>query len=299
MSRLPYHPQYVRSRTRFDAELAEPLSFGSEPVQQDSLSLLGSQPGAGSIAHARLLTALDSSTSKPGEKVEAVLDAPVYSADWKLVLPEGAHIDGSVVLARRARWFHRPGNLRFNFQNVDLTQVAQLRTPREGAPSPPVEPAAPVAEKTLHFRTQAQLSAAESANAPVKVDQEGGVQATESKTRFLAAAAAVLVARAAGDNDPIRAPGHGPIIGQSSNVGGRTVGGGLGFGLLGTLAAQSSRNVGAALGYYGLACALFHTLIARGREVQFDKNASIDIGFNTRSEAVETRPGSGKAVPAK
>lgn len=73
----------------------------------------------------------------------------------------------------------------------------------------------------------------------------------------------------------------------------------LGFGLLGTLAAQSSRNVGAALGYYGLAWTLFRTLIAHGAEVQFDKNASIDIGFNTRSEAVEARPGSGGAAPAR
>jgi len=35
MSRLPYHPQYVRSRTRVDAELAAPLNFGSEAVAPD------------------------------------------------------------------------------------------------------------------------------------------------------------------------------------------------------------------------------------------------------------------------
>src|SRR6266851_3815848 len=38
MSRLPYHPQYVRSRTRFDAELQSPLIFGSEMVTQASLA---------------------------------------------------------------------------------------------------------------------------------------------------------------------------------------------------------------------------------------------------------------------
>ena len=77
------------------------------------------------------------------------------------------------------------------------------------------------------------LAAAEGDKAPVKVDAEGGVQATESNTRFIGTAVAVLVASAAGDNDPIRAPSvggrRGAIIGQSQNVAGRTLGGGLGF----------------------------------------------------------------------
>ena len=80
MSRLPYHPQYVRSRTRFDAELAAPLNFGSEAVTPGSMTLLGSQPAAGSVVHARLLTALDSRSSKQGQKVEAVLEQPLFSA---------------------------------------------------------------------------------------------------------------------------------------------------------------------------------------------------------------------------
>jgi hypothetical protein len=67
----------------------------------------------------------------------------------------------------------------------------------------------------------------------------------------------------------------------------------LGFGLLGTIAAQSSRNVGAALGYYGLAWSVFSTVVARGPEVQLDKNAVVDIGFNTRA----SKPESGGAAP--
>ena len=116
----------------------------------------------------------------------------------------------------------------------------------------------------------------------MKVDSEGGVKATESKTRFIGTAAAL-----SGDNDPIRTPStggtKGAVIGQKANVGGRTLGGGLGFGLLGTIAAQSSRNVGAALGYYGLAWSVFTTVVARGPEVHFDKNAVVDIGLNSRT----------------
>jgi hypothetical protein len=187
-------------------------------------------------------------------------------------------------MAKRARWFHRGGRLRFNFQNVDLSpQAAELLS----APS-----AAPLsAEEKLHrqeglkFRTQATLAAAEGGNAPFKVDKEGGVQATESKTRFIGTAVAVLISRSAADNDAERATHGGPITGQSQNVGGRTLGGGMGFGLLGAVAAQSSRNVGTVFGYYGLAWSVYSTVVARGAEVQFGKNAVIDIGFNQRPAA--------------
>ncbi len=293
MSRLPYHPQYVRSRTRFDAELAAPLNFGSEAVAPDSLALLGSQPDAGSVVHARLLTLLDSGSSAQGQKVEAVLDQPLFSAEHRLILPEGTRVDGSVVLVKKAGWFHHSGRLRFSFQNLALPEVAGLLTPLPiTAPSDAPRPAE---ERTLQVRTQGTLSAAEGDKAPLKVDSEGGVQATESKTRFIGTALALLVARAAGDNDPVRAPSvggtRGAVIGQRANVGGRTLGGGLGFGLLGTIAAQSSRNVGAALGYYGLAWSVFSTVVARGPEVHFDKNAVIDIGLNSRA----TKPESGTA----
>jgi hypothetical protein len=292
MSRLPYHPQYVRSRTRFDAELAAPLNFGSEALVPDSLALLGSQPAAGSVVHARLLTPLDSGISAQGQKVGAVLDEPLFSAEHKLILPEGTRVDGSVVFVKRAGWFHHTGRLRFNFQNLELPEVAGLLAlPPTDTPSQAPR-AAQEKEKRLEVRTLGTLSAAEGDKAPLKVDSEGGVQATESKTRFLGTAVALLIARAAGDNDPVRAPSvggsRGAVIGQRANVGGRTLGGGLGFGLLGTIAAQSSRNVGAALGYYGLAWSVFSTVVARGPEVHFEKNAVVDIGLNSRATKPES-----------
>ena len=284
MSRLPYHPQYVRSRTRFDAELQSPLSFGSENVTPTSLALLGSQPSPGSVVHARLLSPLNSVNSTPGDKVEAVLEEPLFSADHRVVLPEGTIVDGAVAVAKKARWFLRGGQLRFSFQNVDLTpQTAELLS--IPADAPPQLQGSP----QLKFRTQAILSAAESGNAPIKVDKEGGVQATESKTRFIGTAVALLIARQAADNDAERSQ-TGAITGQSSNVGGRTLGGGMGFGLLGSIAAQSSRNVGAAFGYYGLGWSVYSTVVARGAEVQFGKNAVIDIGFNQRTAADTTTP---------
>jgi len=293
LAKLPYHPQYVRKGTRFDAELLDPVSFGSEPVPPGSLALIGTQPQADSVAHARLITPLDSASSRQGEIVEAVLAEPVFSADRKLVLPEGTHLGGTVVAARRARWLHRSGQLRFNFREIELpAEVARLPVTAPSATPRPVQ-------EKLKFRTEAGLQAAESTGeAPLKVDREGGVQAKESKTRFLAATMAVMIARRAGDNDPLRNQSR-QIVGQSQNVGGRTLGGGFGFGLLGTAIAQSSRYVGTAFGYYGMAWSLYATLIARGAEVQFGKNAMVDIRFNTRSEpAAALNPASGTAPAA-
>ena len=282
MAKLPYHPQYVRNGTRFDAELKEPLNFGSETVTRSSMSLVGTQPGPNSIVHARLLTALDSSTTSQGEPVEAVLSQPLFSSDHKLILPEGTRLSGTVVLAKKARSFHRVGQLRFNFQNVDLPpEVAQLKFPEPvKTPEPAVE-----YQKVLQFRSQAILKGAESDKAPVKVDSEGGVKAAESKTRFIQTAIAVMIAQKSGDIDGHRRDislGKGP----DSNVSGKTLGGGLGFGLLGSLVAQSSRYVGAALGYYGMGWAVYSTVIARGNEVQFDKNSVVDIGFNPRAATI-------------
>ena len=294
MAKLPYHPQYVRKGTRFDAALVQPLSFGSEPISPASLAQVGTQPPAASIVHARLITALDSAASKPGEPVQAALAEPVYSADHKLILPEGALLDGSVVAARKSRWFHRSGQLRFSFRQLELPeQVARLQ---QAAPAVAVAAPQPAAQPTLKVRTEANLQAAESTGkASLKVDREGGVQANESKTRFLAAAAAVLLAQRSADNDPIRNQSH-QVVGQSQNVSGRTIGGGFGFGLLGAAIAQSSRYVGTAFGYYGMAWTLYSTLIARGSEVQFDKNAMIDIRFDTPSNtAASPSPAAGTA----
>jgi hypothetical protein len=266
-AKLPYHPQYLRRGTRFDASLRDPLPFGSVAVKPGDLAALGSQPLPDSVVHARLLAPLDSASAKLGQEVKAVVTAPLFSPEHKLVFPEGTLLTGTVVLAKRARSFHRPGQLRFNFQSIDVPQeVANMR--------PPAQPA--------RLSTPAILEAAEgSGTAPIKVDSEGGVQAKESKTRFIAPMISLMLASRAADNDA----GHHNATGATggdANISGRTLGGGSGFGMLGAAAAQSSRYVGMAFGYYGLAWSVYSSVIARGGEVQFDKNAVMDIKFGAR-----------------
>jgi hypothetical protein len=55
------------------------------------------QPVPDSVAHVRLLTAMSSASAKQGEVVEALVTAPLFSPEHKLVLPEGTRLTGEVV----------------------------------------------------------------------------------------------------------------------------------------------------------------------------------------------------------
>jgi hypothetical protein len=275
-SKAPYHPQYWRSGARFDAPLREPLQFGSASFKPEDLGMLGTQPAPDSVAHVRLLTELNSDSAKQGESVEALVTAPVFSSEHKLVLPEGTRLTGEVVLAKKARSFHRPGQLRFNFERIDLPHDAvNLR------PATPVQ---------VPIQTQAILHAAEgSGPAPITVDSEGGVQAKESKACFIAPAISLMVASRAADNDAGRQHAGNSTSGEA-NISGRTLGGSLGFGMAGAAISQSSRYVGMAFGYYGLAWSVYSNVIGRGGEVQFEKNAMMDIGFGARMPESQPPP---------
>ena len=130
--------------------------------------------------------------------------------------------------------------------------------------------------RTSKLSTEAQIDAVEgNRGANLKVDQEGGVKATESKTRLLRPVVAGLIAAKSMDNDEGKAQ-------PESNYCGRSLGGASGFGLAGAFAAQSSRYVGSALGFYGLAWSVYRNVIARGQEVEFQPNTALDVRFGSR-----------------
>jgi len=93
-----------------------------------------------------------------------------------------------------------------------------------------------------------------------------------------------MVAAKAADND---AGKHQQTAtgGGDANYGGRTLGGFSGLGLLGSAVARGPRSIGMALGYYGLACSVYSTIISRGQEVEFRKNTDMEIRFGSRSGA--------------
>ena len=265
IAKLPYHPQWVRKGTRFDAELIDPLPFGTAQFKWEEVRLVGSAPPPDTVVHARLITPLNSATAQQGQKVEAIVCQPLF-ANGKLIVPEGTHVSGSVIVAHQAKWFHRGGQLRFSFQNVVLP--AGFTLPGDGERPRPA------------IHTRATLDAAESGGkTAIKVDDEGGVKAVEPKTRFIAPALAVLVAMKSMDNDRERVGSS-----EGGNTGGRTLGGFSGLGLLGAVSAQASKTVGSVLGIYGMAFSVYTNVIARGGEVEFGNNAAVDIRFGARQQ---------------
>jgi hypothetical protein len=257
LAKLPYHPQVFEAGTQFVAELQAPIQVQvpAQPATAASnMEQLGAHPPADTVLHARLSSELSSATNQWGDPVEAVLTEPVYSADHHLLLPEGARLLGSVLVATPARRLGQNGELRFTFKEVQLAS---------GAKSP----------------MRGQLTAADASKAAnVSIDEEGGAHATESKAKYLAPLAIVLLAQATGesDNDGL----NGSNSGGSVNNG---IAGG-GFGLMGRLLSLSagSRFVAYGIGYYGAARSIYSRFIARGHDVVFPRDTQIEITVGSR-----------------
>jgi hypothetical protein len=249
-SQLPIHPQYIPTGTVYFAELNDTLNFGSEALPQQDLSAGGPLP-PGSVVHARLVTALDSGTTQKGDVVEAVLSRPLFDGQ-RLVLPEGSRLKGSVLQVRPARRLKRNGQLRMAFRELTLP---------EGVPE----------------KVEAALEAVETAkDSNMKLDSEGGAEATTPKTRYLGTAVSLGLAAVSrgGDNDR----GSGNAAGDS---GGRAAGGAGGFKLVGIALglAVHSAAFGRAMGVYGAGMSVYSSFLVRGREVVFPKNTAMDIGI--------------------
>ncbi len=259
-AKLPYHPQWYRSRTRFDAELNQPLDFGEVTLDAASLQAVGSQPVPDTPVLVRLLSTVSSADAHVGDPITGMLSQPLFSPDHRLSLPEGTRLTGKVTLAHSARMFHRGGQLRFAFDSVQPPVVAS-EPPR---PEP----------------VQAQLTAAEQGTGYVAVDPEGTAQAKESKTRFLRPVVAGLIAAKSMDDD---AGKQSASTGANANYSGRSLGGFSGFGLFGSALARGPKPIGAVLGFYGLGWSVYSTVVSRGLDVTFERNSAIAIRFGPPS----------------
>jgi hypothetical protein len=242
-SYLPYHPQFIPKRTQVAVELNEPLTFGTvqiDSIHGDSAML----PPVDSIISARLVSTV-TSTSQPGTRVEAIVSEPLYSGK-QLLLPEGTRLIGSVADSQAAASWRRGGRVRFSFQWMELPPGVQ--SPRR------------------MYHLQAILAGVDTERiSNIKVDAEGGSESVESITRFFAPALKALIGSQVFD-DSQQGPGQG---GQGSNRTWRTLAGASGFGVVGSVASQISRDAGTGLGFYGLGWSVFTHIVARGRNVVF------------------------------
>jgi hypothetical protein len=259
-AQLPVHPQYIPAGTTYFAELDQPLEFGQELMTPQMASTLGGPLPPGAVVHARLITPLTSATAKKGDPVEAVLTQPLLNSEKQLVLPQGSRIKGTVRQVQAARRMKKNGQLRIAFQEL---------VPPDG----------------VEQKVEATLEAVQSGKeANVKLDSEGGAEATTPKTRYLSTGISLALAAASmrTDNDV----DHG-VADTGSGTGARAAGGVNGFKLVGLALglAVRSRALGYTMGAYGAGLSVYSHFIARGQEVVFPKNTAMDIGVGTRKEA--------------
>ncbi|HEV2398477.1 MAG TPA: hypothetical protein VGS27_16155 [Candidatus Sulfotelmatobacter sp.] len=254
IAQLPVRPQYLDAGMTFNADLIEPLEFGKESIKVDELTQIGTPPPSGSVVHARLTTPLSSASSKKGEPVEAVITEPLVASDH-LILPEGSVIRGNVVEAQPARRLARNGQLRILFHEV---------RPPNG-----------VEEKVV-----TSLEAVAVANGQnLKLDREGGAQATTPKTRYLTTGVQVMLAATSArpDSDARGGGGGGDFTGSAAN-------GVSGFRFVGMAISMAARSriVASAFGSYGAANAIYYHFLARGHDVVYPKDMGMVIGLGSR-----------------
>ena len=258
-AQLPVHPQYIPAGTMYFAELQAPLDFGTEPMTAQMAETIGTSLPAGAMVHARLMTPLSSATSRQGEGVEAVVSQPLFEGK-QLLLPQGSLLKGAVLQVQPARMMKKNGQLRITFRQL---------VPPEG----------------IQQKVEATLAGVQAGKAGnVKLDAEGGAEATNPKSRYLSTALSLALAAASTrvDHD-----------GDGSTPGARAAGGVNGFKLVGLAMGVlvHSRPFGYTMGAYGAGRSLYAHFIARGTDVVFPRDTAMEIALATR---VENPPAPGK-----
>ena len=255
IGQLPVHPQYLDAGTVYLAELLEPLDFGTEPLTPELAASLSSPPPDGSFVRARLVTPLSSATSLRGDDVEAMLSRPLFDGE-RLILPQGTTLKGSVIQVEAAHHMSRNGQLRFVFHDVLLPSGLDQKV----------------------SAVLAGVQAGKTAN--LKLDSEGGAQATSPKSRYLQTGIALGLAAvsAAGDGD--------------ADVTNKAAGGAGGFKLVGIAVgiAAHSEPLGIAMGALGASRSIYVHFIARGRDVVFPENTAMLVGIGVHSAPPSDKP---------
>jgi hypothetical protein len=263
ITQSPYRKQYLEPGMRFSAALNEPLDFGRTQRTQEQLAQLGQAPEPDSLLHARLAEEVSSATATRGTAVTAVLTEPVYSADRHLLLPAESHIEGEVIQAKPAGKLHHNGDLRVIFNRI---------TTPEGVVQP----------------MQGSLEGLEADRAAgLKLDEEGGAHATDSKARYISTGLALLMTAAAARPDVEH--GTTDAAGDPSVRAGAGV---SGYGFSGSLITLAARSQPVSLGFaaYGAGYSVYRNFLSRGKEVVFVKNTPMEIGFGApHSEANHSR----------
>jgi hypothetical protein len=249
VAQLPFHPQYLDAGTLYNAELQEPLNFGSEDVKEQTLESIGTPPPPGSLVRASLLTPLDSGTAKRGDTVQAVASKPLFDGN-RLILPQGTLLNGSVLQVQPARHLKHNGQLRIAFHELVLPSGSA-------------------------FRVDTTLVAIQAGQAD-KLDQEGAAKATTPKSRYVTTGIAVTLAMVGSGSPHDEGAATGPAAG-----------GAVAFRLVGIIVglAVRSHTVAILMSAYGGSRSIYMNFFSRGRNITFPRYTAMDIGIGSRTEA--------------
>ncbi|MGH9772979.1 MAG: hypothetical protein ACRD4Q_14990, partial [Candidatus Acidiferrales bacterium] len=257
---LPYHPERIETATAWTATLARPLVIDQSDIAADAKDarLDPPSPAARKHRHAHLELAkadaedhawhihayleqtISSANEKPGNTFKAVVAQPVYNPDSTLAIPEGAILVGTITKAKPARFFGRPGKLRFDFREIKF----------------------PAQQTQQVMGTLAGADASKSQN--IRIDAEGGVQAKPKNRVIVPLVLGVLASRTLDDD---------------GSVAGNAAVGSNGFGTVGRIVsiAGNSRDLAAAFGFYGVGVSISERWLVRGQNITFVKNTRIDV----------------------
>ena len=256
IAQLPYHPQYFDAGTRFNAELIDPLNFGTEELTPEKVHMVGTAPAAGSVIHALLKTPLSSANGQKGETVEAVMTEPLIT-DSQLILPEGTLLKGSVLQVQRARRLHRNGQLRIVFHEI-------------------------VPPKSAEQHVEASLEGVEvKDDQHLSLDSEGGAQTTTPKTRYLTTGISIALAASSIAPDADAGRSAQQSVGETGKG---ALNGASGFRVIGfiTGALVHSRVLASSFGVYGASMSVYYHFLSRGLDVVYPKDTAMAIGFGSR-----------------
>jgi hypothetical protein len=254
VGQLPYHPEIIWRKARFNADLSSAVDVRDTPHQTLATEDLHGHLPAGAL-DARLVSSLTSERAKRGDVVEAIVTKPLFSADGlRLVVPEGTHLFGKVVQVQAARRLGRNGSLRFSFSRLDL----------------------PVTEsEQKSFEIHGHLSGAETAPGEhISMDEEGQAKASDSLAKYAEPALLAVLAAGAGPDDDHAGTAAPGAAGYSSN----------GFGLIARVVSLSTRdtNVIQGFAYYSLAKSLYFNFLDKGRDTTFPHDTEVQVTLSER-----------------
>jgi hypothetical protein len=256
----PYHPQYLPANTPLTAVLQSPLDFGEAVFPKGALDEMGVEPAADSIVSVRLLTPLDSRTTKPGASVEALLTRPLFSSEHRLIFPVGTILRGTVTEVNPARGLHRNGQLA-----VKLTTIA----PPDLLSSTSTPQQQDLEAKIVDLQVGHDMK-------DLHIDKDGGARLVESKKRLIGPAWAFIKAE--------RSLNHSADSFETALLGAyrgkfikQFTGADAGFGLPASISGAMIPPVGIGLGFFGAARSLYSNFLGRGREIQLPANTMMEI----------------------